>query len=297
MRTLIALCALLVAATFAPAAPAQEADAPTQEKQITVTKESLKTKDGVTIVYDYRGEGDTTLVFLHGWACNRTFFKHQLDEFAGDYKVVAIDLAGHGESGTSRDNWSILELAGDVEQVVEKLDLERVILVGHSMGGTVSLEAAARMPERVIGVVGVDTLHNAEFEFPEEMMQQFIAAMEANYEQTVRGMMAGMVGSNAELAKWIAEQALRTKKEVAVGLMGDFAALDYPGLFENADVPIRCVNSAPQGPANMPTEIEINKKYADFDAVLIEGTGHFPMLEKPEAFNEKLAGVVAEMGG
>ncbi len=294
MRPLLARCALLAVVALAPVIYAQDKEEPAREA-IAVTKESLKTKDGVTIVYDYRGEGETTLVFLHGWSCNRSFFKHQLDHFAEDYKVVAIDLAGHGESGTSREKWSILGLAGDVQQVAEKLDLSRVILVGHSMGGSVALEAAHRMPKRVIGIVGVDTLHDAAFEFPEEQMQQFIAAFEANYEQTLRAMMAGMAGTNPRLAEWISEQALKTKKEVALGLMKDFSALDYPNLFKNASVPIRCVNAAPHGPGSMETNIEGNRTYADFDAVLMDGVGHFPMLEKPDEFNEKLSGVLQEL--
>jgi pimeloyl-ACP methyl ester carboxylesterase len=57
-------------------------------------------------------------------------------------------------------------------------------------------------------------------------------------------------------------------------------------------VPIRCVNSAPNTQFAIPTATDVNKKYADFDAVILESTGHFPMLEKPTEFNDKMRGVL-----
>src|SRR5262249_17784841 len=83
----------------------------------------------LNIVYEVRGKGDTALVFLHGWCSDRASWKHQVDAFAGDYRVVAIDLGGHGESGKDRKQWSVTGLAGDVEAVVKELGLKRVVLV------------------------------------------------------------------------------------------------------------------------------------------------------------------------
>src|SRR5437763_1233525 len=106
------------------------------------TKATIKADDGLSLVYEVRGKGDTALVFLHGWCGDRVWWKHQVDAFAGDYRVVAVDQAGHGESGKDRQKWEVAGLAADVETIVKKLGLKRVILVGHSMGGPVSLAAA-----------------------------------------------------------------------------------------------------------------------------------------------------------
>ncbi len=272
------------------------------ESEVSEAKDTLvitgeaTTSDGVTIVYDVRGSGETTLVFIHGWACNRSFWNHQLDVFAEDYQVVSLDLPGHGESGTNREMWTTLALADGAEAVIEKLNLSRVVLVGHSMGGWVSLETAARLPDRVIGVVGVDTLQDADFEYPEEAMAQFVAAFEADYEGTLRGMMAGMAGAQPELAKWITEEALKTNEKVAVGLIRDVQNLKMPELFKAAGVPIRCVNAAPREGRGYATNIEGNRRYADFEAVMMEGVGHFLMMEEPVEFNEKLAAVLREIG-
>src|SRR6201988_852119 len=84
------------------------------------------------------------LVFLHGWCGDREYWKHQVGAFAADYRIVALDQAGHGESGQERNVWKAASLAGAVEAVVKELGLKRVILVGHSMGGQIALLAAKR---------------------------------------------------------------------------------------------------------------------------------------------------------
>src|SRR5437867_8988426 len=139
-------------------------------------KATVRAEDGLTIAYDVRGKGDTALVFLHGWCMDRESWKHQLDKFAGDYRVVAVDLGGHGESGKDRKQWSVTSLASDVEAVGKALGLKRVILVGHSMGGPGSLAAAKRMPGKVVAGIGVDTLHNREYKWPEAYAKASLAA-------------------------------------------------------------------------------------------------------------------------
>lgn len=284
-RSILAIPLLVLAAAGAPAG----ADTATVEAP-----------DGVPIVYEVRGAaeaGEPALVFVHCWGCNRSHWREQLDVFAADYRVVAMDLGGHGESGTGRESWKILDLAGDVEAVADALGLERMILIGHSMGGPVSLEAARRMPGRVIGVVAVDTLHNADFEFPPEQVAQLIAAFEADFAGTVAGFVRGMYqpGADPAVVDWTVKEAQATDREAAIALMRDFGGLDFPALFSGAKVPIRAINAAPAPPMQPVTEVEINRKYSDFDAVLVEGVGHFLQLERPAEVNARLREVVTEL--
>ena len=123
---------------------------------------TARTADGVPIRYEVRGRGDPALVFIHGWASDRSVWQEQVNIFARGHTLVTVDLGGHGASGANRASWSIASLAQDVVTVVKALGLKRVVLIGHSMGGPVALLAAGRMPDRILGVIGVDTLHNAE---------------------------------------------------------------------------------------------------------------------------------------
>lgn len=260
-------------------------------------KKTVKAADGLTIACDIRGKGDTALVFLHGWGGDREYWKHQADVFAADYTVVTVDQAGHGQSGKDRKAWTVDSLAGDVEAVVKDLGLRRVVLVGHSMGGSVALLAAKRLPGTVVAVVGVDTLQDAEFERPEEMVKSLTAGLEKDFKGTVGGMAGGLLPekSDAKLKEWIREKAASRDPAVATALIKDLFALDQKKAFKEAGVPVRCVNSSGGFQFFTSTAVKTNKKYADFDAVTIDEVGHYPMLEKPKEFNDKLRGVLAAL--
>jgi sigma-B regulation protein RsbQ len=262
------------------------------------TQSTVRADDGLRIAYDVRGKGEPTLVFLHAWCSDRESWKHQLDAFAGDHRVVAIDMGGHGQSGKDRKQWSVTGLAGDVEAVVKKVGLKRVILVGHSMGGPVSLEVAKRMPGTVVGVVGVDTLHNAEYKFPEDQSKKFLEGFETDFKGTMRLGMRGMFPEKVdpELLEWITKKAEAQDQKMALGLFGDFPRLDTKALLRDAKVPVRCINSGAGFQFATPTASDINNKYADFKVVIMEGVGHYPMLENPAEFNERLREVLKEFG-
>jgi pimeloyl-ACP methyl ester carboxylesterase len=210
--------------------------------------------------------------------------------------VACLDLAGHGSSGAGRAAWSIEALAEDVATVVEALRLPRVVLVGHSMGGPVALAAARRLPGRVAGVVGVDTLHDADFRWPREAMEPVIAAFEADPAKTLRGFLPTMLapGGDPALAEWLVGRALLADDRGTAALMRAFADLDTPALFREAGVPIRCINAKPGSiPMGMATKVEANRRYADYDAVEMPGVGHYPMVERPAEFARLLRATLA----
>lgn len=268
----------------------------TADAAAQMTRSTLST-DSTEIVYEAMGEGSPALVFVHCWACNRSFWKEQLQAFATEHKVVAMDLAGHGASGRDRETWTVDSLADDVVAVVGAEKLDRAILVGHSMGGPVSLRAAARLPEVVGGVILVDTVQNAEFEIDTEMSNQMMMAFEKDYEGTMRQMAAVLFppDSPAGVQEFVVDGALEADHDAVIALMRDFVNVDQAEWLAAVEVPVRAVNAEPLPPWGQDTEIEINRKYADFDAELIGGVGHYLQLEKPEAVNAALRRWIDEM--
>jgi pimeloyl-ACP methyl ester carboxylesterase len=264
--------------------------------EVKPAKTIVKASDGLNLVCDVRGQGDTALIILHGWCGTRDWWKHQVGEFAKDFRVVTLDQAGHGESGKDRKEWTIAGLGQDVESVVKQLGLKRVILIGHSMGGPVSLAAAKRMPGTVVAVVGVDTLQNVEFKWPEEVTKHFLDGFESDFNGSMRNALQGMFPPSADpkLVESITAGAQKQDPKMAVALMKHMTRLESKGLLKEAGVPIRCINAGPGAPFATPTAEDVNKKYADFKAVIVDGVGHFPMLEKPAEFNSKLRDVLKE---
>lgn len=256
----------------------------------TVAVDTALSWDSLPIAYDVRGAGEPTLVFVHCWACDRTFWRGQLDTLAATHRVVALDLAGHGASGKARASWTLAGLAADVQVVADQLGLDRIVLVGHSLGAPVSVLAAARMPGRVEGVVCVDALHNADFEFPREMSEQMMAAFHADF----GGMMAQMVsamfppGADTALVRWVTEKGSAADTGAVLAIIADYPSFDQKTAMAAGGAPIRCINAAPSTPMSMTTDVAANRKYADFDAVLMEGVGHYLHLERPAEFNALL---------
>jgi len=262
-----------------------------------VTTGTTTAPDGVSLAWDARGEGTTGLVFVHGWCCDRRFWREQLDAFGADWRVVSLDLAGHGDSGVARADWDVVGLAGDVEAVADAAGLERMVLVGHSMGGPVCLAAAARMPGRVLAVIGVETLHDADFELPAELLDGLVQDFRRDFPKTMEEAIRSMfpAGTDPRLVDWVVGRALRTDRSAALALMTSFKRVDLRTLLADAKVPVRCLNAAPGPPAGRPTAIQTNRRYADYDAVLLKGVGHYPMLEKPREFDRRLREVLEDL--
>lgn len=248
--------------------------------------------DGVPIHYQVQGEGKPALVFVHCWSCDRSYWDAQVKHFAQQYTVVTIDLGGHGESGLGRKQWTMKAFGEDVAAVIKKLDLDQIVLIGHSMGGTVVIETARRIPERIIGVVGIDTLHDVN-PMPQEQIDQFLPPLRANFAEFTRNWIRSIFAPETDpaLVERIANDMAAAPPEVAIGATEELVTYDLATAFEEVQAPIRCIN------ADMfPTNVEGNQRQAkSFEVVIMSGVGHFPMLEKPEAFNVHLDNVVKEL--
>jgi sigma-B regulation protein RsbQ len=262
---------------------------PFADKTLTVAA-----ADGVPIHYSVQGKGEPALVFVHCWSCDRNLWEKQVPVFAKQYRVVTIDLPGHGESGQERRNWSVESFADDVNTVITKLNLKRVVLIGSSMGGPIAVEATRRMPDRVVAIVPVDTLQNVENKVPPEQLADVMKQLRSDYKTAVTGFLNQFFFSaNTPIAvkNRIITEVTSRPPELSIRILEGIFAYDAAPALGKIKVPIRAINSDLN-----PTNLEVNRKYApQFDAVIIKGTGHYPMLEDPERFNALLANVLRDL--
>lgn len=134
--------------------------------------------DGVPIAYEVQGSGEPTLVFIHGWSSDGRYWRWQLPYFSQNHRVITLDLAGHGHSGLGRDAYTMPAFGEDVKAVLDDLEVERAILIGHSMGGPVSVEAARLMPKGVIGIVSVDTFQHLAAAISQEQRDKMLEPLQ-----------------------------------------------------------------------------------------------------------------------
>ncbi|MEQ9442660.1 MAG: alpha/beta hydrolase [Cyclobacteriaceae bacterium] len=249
--------------------------------------------NGVNIAYQSEGDSDTTLLFIHGWAINQTYWQPQTDHFKDRYRVVTLDLAGHGKSGNERNDWSMEAFGNDVVAVIEKLDLQHIVLIGHSMGGTVMLEAATKVPDRVIALVGVDNFKDVGAEITAEQQQEvemFLGMMETNYAEVVDGYTRGMLftpESDSTLVDSVVKDIRNANQSMARNSLKN--------LFDASAQEVQLLQEAPaklyliQSDAT-PTDKKPLRKYLKegYEILSVGKVSHYPMVEVPELFNEQL---------
>lgn len=243
--------------------------------------------DGTRIAYERSGNGATTLVFVHGWLGSGRWWDVQRDVFAPNFDVVQIDLASHGASGRGRLSHSADAYANDIVAVVEALGAKRVVLIGHSMSGAYVVCAAPRLPQ-VVALVLVDTLKNVEHTFPAAQVNELLASYRRDFSAAVERVLPQFLfapKTPPEVRARLQQEFLERSGDEAAALLEPLYRIDIAALADQVKVPVRAINSDAQ-----PTNDEANRRhFADYAHRTIEGIGHYPMLEAPDAFNAALA--------
>jgi pimeloyl-ACP methyl ester carboxylesterase len=250
--------------------------------------------DGIRIRFDVDGSGPRAIVFVHGWSCDRTYWAPQMRAFADRFRVVAVDLAGHGESGVGRSSWSMPAFGGDVVAVVEKLALADVVLVGHSMGGDVIVEAALRLGDRVSGLVWVDVYDSLGKAMSPEEIETFAAPFRRDFMTTTRDFVRTLFrpGSDPDLVEWVAADMSAAPADIAINAIGYAVGNRGPILDRLAKLaaPVVSIN-----PDHRPTDVESMARHG-VRTVIMDGVAHFPMLEDPDRFNRILDEILEGFG-
>lgn len=252
-----------------------------------------RSTDGVRIAYEVRGKRSLALVFVHGWSCNRSFWAGQMEPFSRQFKVVAVDLAGHGDSGRNREKWTIQSYGDDVAAVVKKLDLKRVILIGHSMGGDVIPEAALRLPGRVVGLIWLDTYKKLGAGRSPEEVQAFVAKFRPNFSGATRDFVRSMFVSTSDPALVERVALVMSSAPPSIALPSLDSAFSYsremPQTLERLHLPVIAIN-----PENAPTDVASLDHYG-VQVIFMPGVGHFLMMEDPKRFNGFLSEAIGRL--
>jgi pimeloyl-ACP methyl ester carboxylesterase len=252
--------------------------------------------DGVSLRYRVAGrdEPEPTIVLVHGFGGDTTFWDEQIDHLSKEHRVVALDLAGHGKSGTDRmTGWTMEAFGDDIRSVCDEIGAEKVILVGHSMGGPAILEAARLMPERVVMLIPVETFHDVEKKLTDEQVKQILAPWKSDYKTNVDQMARkNLFTPNADKAvvDRVTAHMQAMRPDIAYAMISEMMRYDAAKRMDGLTVPIRCINSS----ALQPTNVEAARRHAkDFQLKTMAGVGHFPMLEAPAELDKLIDAAIA----
>jgi pimeloyl-ACP methyl ester carboxylesterase len=254
----------------------------------------ISSTDNINIHYTETGKGNTAIVFVHGWLGNTNWWNSQEAFLKDRYKIVKIDLGGHGKSDKTRLNWTSKQYSDDLITVINQINASEVILVGHSMSGAFVTEAAVDLP-KVKAIILVDTLKDLDDTFDPEQAEEF---MFSHYRKDFKSAVENILPlylfvdeTPITIKNQLQKEFLQQDAELAIKALKPLYEMDIRKIAKLMDIPVKAINSDSQ-----PTEIENNRKYfKNYDYRIITGTGHYPMLEKPDEFNKILKEVIEEL--
>ena len=241
--------------------------------------------DGLHIEYRTYGQGDPAIILVQGWATDANYWNAQFGPLKAKYTVVAVDLAGHGASSNGRTDWSMANYGEDVATVARRLPNQQIILVGHSMGGTVALEASRRIGDRVIGIIVVDALKSIGLPpTPQPEIDKRVAPFRADFIGSVRKYVTEELfekGADPLFVQKVAYDMSLEPPEVAIPSLQALLSMDFATVLPDIHVPVLAINSD----LGTTDEKRIRKLLPTFKAEVIPHTSHFLMMEVPDKFN------------
>ena len=252
--------------------------------------------DGVHIEYHVYGKGDPAVILIHGWSCDGNYWSAQLADLKARYTTVTVDLAGHGASGNNRTDWSMGNFGEDVAAVARQLQNGKIILVGHSMGGPVALEATRRIGDRVAGIIVVDSLKTIGQPLPTDaQVKAWVQPFRDNFIGHTREFVTGTLFQKDADPKFVQKVAYDMALEpqaVAVPAMESLLRMDFTQVLPDVHVPIVAINSSLPPPTDA---ARIRKSIPNFKAITLDKTDHFLMMDAPERFNPVLLQEIAAL--
>lgn len=252
---------------------------------------AIATGAGIKLHYVQEGAGDPTFVFVHGWCCDHTFFQPQFDHFKQSHRAVSPDLRGCGESDKPDAGYDIPTLTDDVAALCRDLGLERPIIVGHSLGGMIGVELAARHPSLPGAIVAVDPGPLAIQPSSTAVFEALIAALEgpdgaAARQEYISGMF--LATDDRDRKRWISETMCSAPLSIAAASIRGVMDWNGVGALQLCTVPLLVLMSdASVGGSNEPKRLLELKSDIQFGVTV--GAGHFNQLEVPDQVNAMIA--------
>ena len=262
------------------------------------------TVNGTRLYYERAGAGEPPLVFVHGYTCAHDDWARQVEGFNTKHTVVACDLRGHGASSGDPSSCDIETYGADIGGLLIALGLDGAVLVGHSMGCRVVLQAYGADPERIAGLVLVDgSFLGAAGESAEKAAREALAAR--GYANFARSMFAEMFLAPGADAQRIIERAVRMPEAIGASLFPKMVAWDAnhaAAALARVKTPLLVIQSTYLNSERKRVPLKLGQSTPWLDLVrelaphaeirIVTGSGHFPMLDNPGAVNPAIAAFV-----
>lgn len=246
--------------------------------------------------YKSLGEGNTAVVFIHGWCCDHSVWSAQAAALNGKVRMLFIDLPGYGKSDKPKIDYTMELFAKAIDAVLRDAGVEQAVLVGHSMGTPVVRQFYRLHPGTTKALVFVDGALKPFTKDPAEIEKFLSRYKEETFKDTAARFLAGMFPPNAPAAvrDHIEQLVNGTSPQVAISSMRGMMDLKA---WKEDPIKVPALALMAKSPFwNDDYKAFVKKLVPDLDYLEFEGVGHFLFMEKPKEINEALTGFLKKQG-
>ena len=240
------------------------------------------THNGINFYYKETGHGSPILC-IHGGMADSSNFDEQLNYFKKTHRIVAVDLRGHGQSDKPQGEYTINIFADDCVWLAQQLELTKPIVVGHSMGGLISLDIAARYPEFASAIIILDSPIMPTPAFA-EALKPFVASLRSPmYRESIRMFLDQFLGftDRPEQRAALMEQFSSPPQHVVSAELESYVAFDTDIAASKCKVPVAYISSGPNF-SDLTRFREVCPQLVTGQTI---GSGHYHQMEVPEQIN------------
>jgi pimeloyl-ACP methyl ester carboxylesterase len=239
--------------------------------------------DDLRLYYERAGSGAPELLFVHGWCCDHTVFEAQFEHFARTNAVTALDLRGCGQSDCPKEGYAIPAFADDLARFCAEVGIDKPVVVGHSLGGMIGVELAARHPSVPRALVLVDPGPIDPLPATVKLFSAFAQQLEGPSGEEVRRLYVQNMGArDDDLARRIADLMCAVPLPIASAVIRGVNDWNGAGALALCSIPTLLLRSSLG--AN-PDAVRLRAFKPDLEVGITVGAGHFHQLEVPEQVN------------
>ncbi|KEO82610.1 alpha/beta fold hydrolase [Tumebacillus flagellatus] len=253
------------------------------------------TVNGANLYYEQAGSGEHALVLIHGNVASSRWWDDLFAPLAEQFTVVRLDLRGCGQSEPAGGN-SVAQYAADVQGLLEQLGLKRVTVVGHSLGGAVSMQLAVTAPELLEGMVLINSAPAEGLVTPEE--RKPLIEMMIQDRNLMKMSLAAVIPTKAsgEFFETLVDDAM-IAGPTCVPNYTSLGETDYRPLLANTNVPTLIVFGTQDSLITLEMTQRTKDSIPGSEILFYEGIGHSPNIEAPERLLADLKAWVQEKVG
>lgn len=258
------------------------------------------TEDNCKIYYEEKGNGKA-VVFVHGWSCNRHYFKKQIPEFIKKYKVLSYDLRGHGDSDRTERGLTLAQFAKDLKNLIEYRDLKDVVLVGWSMGvhiifeyiknygcGNISKIVLIDMTAKMMADESENWPHTIFGKYSRADAMDYLEQIADNWDAVAEGFVPAMFAdgyTDKDEIEWVLSMAKKNTPHVMVNMWLAIVQKDYRNMLDKITVPALITYGAKKSLYAPENSQWLKDNIKGSELAAFDG-GHIHFLQDAENFNK-----------